>query len=97
MKEYIEDAKEASNDWNNLEAYDKEWALKDQALRDGYQEGFDIGIEKGIEQGIKQGIKQKEKDIVINMLKKGIDINTIAEITKLSINEINFLKENADN
>lgn len=31
------------------------------------------------------------------MLKKGIDINNIAEITKLSINEINNLKENADN
>lgn len=50
MKQYIEEAKEASNDSDTLEAYDKELALKDQALRDGYQEGFDIGIEQGIKQ-----------------------------------------------
>ena len=77
MKDYIDDAKVASLDEDLLESYDKEWALKDQALRDGFAEG------------IAQGIKQNQKEIVINMYSKNIDIKTIADITKLSETEIN--------
>jgi len=84
MEDYIKDAVIASNDEILLEAYDKEWALKDEGLRDG--------ITQGIEQGITQGSLQKEAEIVCNMLKKNMDINLISEITGLSLDEINKIK-----
>jgi len=55
MEDCIKDAVIASNDEILLEAYDKEWALKDEGLRDG--------ITQGIEQGITQGSLQKEDNI----------------------------------
>ena len=46
------------------------------------------------EQGIKQGIEQNKKEIAKNMLKKGYPIDEIIEISGLSIEVINSLKEN---
>ena len=62
MEDYINDAVIASNDELLLEAYDKEWALRDESIRDG--------ITQGISQGINQGIQQNKLEIVCNMLKK---------------------------
>ena len=81
MKDYIDDAKVTSRDEDLLESYDKEWALKDQALRDGFAEG------------VEQGIKQNQKEIVINMYNDKVDIKTISKYTKLSINKINEILE----
>ena len=78
MKDYIDDAKVASRDEDLLESYDKEWALKDQALRDGFAEGME----------------KKEKEIVITMHNDKVDIKTIAKYTKLSEPEINKIIEN---
>jgi len=86
MKDYIDDAKVASRDEGLLESYDKEWALKDQALRDGFREGM--------EQGVKHGIEQREKEIIINMYNNKVDIKTIAKYTKLSETEINKIIDN---
>ena len=60
-----------------LEAYDKEWALKDLGRRDGYNEGLDEGISLGIE--------QNKLEMVRNMLTKNLDVNLISEITGLSL------------
>ena len=46
------------------------------------------------EQGIQQGIEQNKKEIAKNMLKKGYSIDEIIEISGLSIEVINSLKEN---
>ena len=51
------------------------------------------GIEKGIEQGIEQGIKKGIKKVAENMLKKGIPIETIAETTGLTGQQIEMLKK----
>ena len=80
MEEYIKEATYVSRDELILESYDKEWALKDQGKREGYEEG----------------IKQREKDIVISMLKKELDIKLISEITNLSEKEIIKIKESID-
>ena len=82
----------ASGDAILLEAYDKEWALKDLGRRDGYKEGLDEGISLGIEQGIEKGIEKNKIEIVKNMLDKNLDINLITKITGLSIEEINKIK-----
>ena len=67
-----------------------------QALEEYYQDGVQEGIEKGIAQGIQQGIEQgmekgiehERKNIVANMLKKGFDVEVIAELTGLSVVDI---------
>ena len=46
------------------------------------------------EQGIQQGIEQRNVEIAKNMLKKGYPIDEIIEISGLSIEVINSLKEN---
>ena len=38
MEDYIKEAVIASNDEILLEAYDKEWALRDEGLRDGIEQ-----------------------------------------------------------
>ena len=86
MEKYINDAINASDNEILLEAYDKEWALKDLGRRDGYKEGLDEGVSLGIE--------QKEIEMVRNMLTKNLDVNLISEITGLSLEEINKIKNN---
>lgn len=46
------------------------------------------GIEQGIEKGIEQGIEDKSKEVVINMLNKNMDYETISEISGKTIEEI---------
>ncbi len=55
-----------------------------QALEEYYQDGVQEGIEKGIEKGIEQG----KKSIIANMLKKGLNIEMIVELSGLSENEV---------
>ncbi len=44
------------------------------------------------EEGYNDGKKQKQKEIVMNMLKKNIDVNTISEISGMTTEEIKELK-----
>ena len=74
-----------------------------QALEEYYQDGVQEGIEKGIllgrvegieqgiEQGIEKGIVEGKKSIVINMMKKGFDIELIADVSNLPIDEVQML------
>jgi predicted transposase/invertase (TIGR01784 family) len=54
-----------------------------------------IGLEKGMARGRKEGIEQgqfKEKiEIAKNMIKIGVDINIISNVTQLSIDQIKKL------
>lgn len=84
MEDYIKDAVDASGYEILLEAYDKEWALKDLGKREGFKDGFS--------QGLSQGIEQRNIDIIHNMSKENIDIDLISEITGLSIEKINSIK-----
>ena len=55
---------------------------KHDDYNNGKYEGIDIGIE------------QKQTEMIINMYNKKFDINTIAEISNLSIEEVNNIIEN---
>ena len=83
MEEYVKEAEEVSFEGGVGESYDKEWALKDQAYRDGKDEGRKEGLE--------EGSTTKAIEIARNLLKNKIDISIIAQSTGLSIDEINSL------
>ncbi|MDO5003103.1 MAG: hypothetical protein Q4E39_02610, partial [bacterium] len=65
------------------ESYDKEWALKDQAYRDGE--------EAGEKKGREEGSTTKAIEIARNLLKNKVDISIIVQSTGLSIDEVNSL------
>ena len=80
MEEYVKEAEEVSFEGGVGESYDKEWALKDQAYRDGKDEGRE------------EGSTTKAIEIAKSMLEKNMDISLISELTKLSKEEIDRLK-----
>ena len=61
----------------------------------GREEGHKVGKEEGLkvgrEEGRAEGAKQKSFDIARRMLQKGIDIETISELTGLTEKEISEL------
>ena len=76
MDEYMKEAEEVSFEGGVGEAYDKEWALRDQ----GYREGMS------------QGKSKEKIEIAKNLLKNNVDISVIASSTGLTEDEINSLK-----
>ena len=58
---------------------------------EGLKEGRKEGKEEGIKEGREEGAKQKSFDIAKRMLEKGIDIETISELTGLTEKEISEL------
>jgi len=75
--------------------YDYEEAHKDDiemAEYFGYENGVKQGIEQGtklgIEQGTKLGLEQRNKEMVISMKEKGLSLEMIADISNLSIEEV---------
>ena len=85
MQAYIKEAETVSFEGNFGEAYDKEWALKDEGKREG--------IELGKREGVELGEKNKTKEIAKNMLKKNIDKSLILELTNLTEEELTALEE----
>jgi predicted transposase/invertase (TIGR01784 family) len=66
------------------------------AKEEGLKEGIEKGIEKGIEQGIKKGKKQEQKEMVRKMLAQNLSIDMIIEITGLTKEEIQEIKESKE-
>ncbi|MBE6153054.1 MAG: hypothetical protein E7166_02340 [Firmicutes bacterium] len=70
----------------------------ERGIKEGLAQGIEKGIEQGIEKGIEQGIERSKKNIVMNMIKKNMDIDTIAEITELSRENIeSYISSSKDN
>lgn len=72
--------------------------LREKAIRNyysGLDEAKQEGKELGLAQGLAQGIQQEKTATIINMLRKGIDIQVIARITPYSVEDIQRIaKEN---
>ena len=77
----------------------KEKARRDQAARErdsfnsGIEKGIERGIDQGIDQGIERGIEKGKKELVMNMIKNGMEVSLLSKFTGLSEEEINQLKE----
>ncbi len=68
---------------------------REEGLKEGHKKGHKKGHEEGKEEGLKEGraegVKQTSFDIAKRMLEKGIDIETISELTGLTEKEISEL------
>ncbi len=63
--------------------------------RDTYNQ-IEYARETGREEGRAEGAKKKSFDIAKRMLEKGIDIETISELTGLTAEEVSMLKDRSD-
>ncbi len=63
--------------------------------RDTYNQ-IEYARETGREEGREEGAEQKSFDIAKRMLEKGIDIETIPELTGLTAEEVSMLKDRSD-
>ena len=77
MEKVLEKAQTVVDELDKLLYYNYEELKKGEA----YDEGYDAGAE------------HNTKEIAINMLKKNFDILSISEVTKLSIEDLEKLKE----
>ena len=67
------------------------------AREEGREEGLKEGHKKGHAEGREEGAKQNSFDIAKRMLEKGIDIETISELTGLTEEDVSRLKEELSN
>ena len=57
-------------------------------------EGMEIGRLEGMEKGIERGIERGIEKAATNMLKQKLDLKLIAQVTGLSVTELNKLQAN---
>ena len=93
--QHMTDEDDREGIYKALLAEEKEKAIKeglDEGIKKGIKEGIEQGIEQGIERGIERGIEQGKKEekymLASEFLKKGIDLNLVSEVTKISIDEL---------
>ena len=62
-----------------------------EGFKKGQQEGFKKGQQEGLEKGEEKGRKEEARKIAKKMLKSGLEISLVCNITKLSETEIKDL------
>ena len=81
MAKVVREIKNVVDDFDKLLYYDYDALKRGEA----YDEGFDAGIDVGVE--------KNNKEVAKAMIKKDYDIKSINEITNLSYEDIEKLKE----
>ena len=72
------------------EKWERDW---NSGMHSAEEEGIEKGMKKGIKEGEKRGKKLKTEEIAMKMLRKGIEEATIEEVTNLTLEEIENIKE----
>ena len=62
---------------------------------DGIALGMAQGVAQGMAQGMKQGVAQGRASLVLDMIKDGLEIGTIARIARMSVEQVNELGRKA--
>ena len=70
---------------------------RETGREEGLEEGREEGRKEGKEEGRAEGVKQNSFDIAKRMLEKGIDIETISELTGLTAEEVSSLRKELRN
>ena len=88
-------AKELSSDDGYIRLFDEEENYKELIRNTELAEAHEKGKLEGKLEGRLEGSEEKALEIAKKCLEKNMDINTIAELTDLSIEEINKLRKEA--
>ncbi len=95
-KEELDVLKLSEKDRQEYESYKEDLhyqaSMFDSSFGEGFVEGEKKGVEKGRVEGIEKGEKQKAIEIAKKSLLKGLDIEIVADLTGLSIEDIKKIK-----
>ncbi len=91
IKKYVndEETQEKLNKWDLQIAKNKGY---EKGKEEGQAEGLQQGIEQGKAEGIAEGTKKTQFKIIQNMLNNNMDLKDISNITGISIEEIEEIK-----
>ncbi|MCD5407360.1 MAG: hypothetical protein LRZ99_06690, partial [Desulfotomaculum sp.] len=73
--------------------YQKTSSGKGELIMNTVEQIREEGIEIGEKRGLEKGATEKQKEIVLNMLKSGLNLAVIQQVTGLSQKEIKQLKQ----
>ncbi len=79
-----------------LAAYDKYWdmiSVEKTMIESAHNQGLAEGLAKGQAEALAKGRTERDMEIARNMLKKGLSVDDISDITGLSKLQIEELKE----
>ena len=93
MAKIIREVKNSSDDFDNLLRYNRDVIFDGNEKQEAFEDGIERGYKKGIDDGIKHGIEQKAIDVAKAMLQENCNVNLICRVTKLSLDEVERLKE----
>ena len=54
----------------------------------GKNDGIALGMAQGVAQGMAQGVAQGRASLVLDMIKDGLEIGTIARIARMSVEQV---------
>ena len=61
---------------------------KNDGIALGMAKGMEQGMAKGVAQGMEQGVAQGRASLVLDMIKGGLEIGTIARIARMSVEQV---------
>lgn len=61
---------------------------KNDGIALGMAQGVAQGMAKGVAQGMAKGVAQGRASLVLDMIKGGLEIGTIARIAKMSVEQV---------
>ncbi len=76
-----------ARDTHNQIEYAKETGLE-EGLAKGLAKGRVIGRAEGLEEGLSKGRAEERNSIVLKMLKNNLPVQTICDVTGLSLEEV---------
>lgn len=91
QRQYYRDSEKSYNDYIlSLDTYFNDGFKEGikEGIEKGLQEGIEKGLQEGIEKGLEEGKYKKALQTAEKCLAKGLSIEEIAEITELSVEEI---------
>ena len=93
------DADDFGKIWEEIKMYMDDLLIVKFAKEEGKEEGKKEGKEEGKKEGKIEGLREGERkgkiEVALSMLKKGLDIETVAECTNLTVDELEKIKETA--
>ena len=96
--EYIEEAYKELEKLSADEQAKLEYEAREKAIRDHNSQmssALRRGMQRGIEKGLQQGIQQGRMELIIVMLKKGIEPEEIMHLTGAGAEEVKRAAETA--
>jgi len=63
-----------------------------RVYQDALREGRKEGLQRGLHRGLRKGLLKGRQEIALNLLKSGMDIEQVAQVTGLKVEQVRQLQ-----